>query len=135
MMRGQCRGVSSMAAAACVRQVRGLDRHPASALDQAPALQIGIIATLTWAHFCWLAASLDRLLHHTITALQDEDKAAPAIHVMRQLARAQVCRGPLCDASAVRVRRVPVSSLPCRGVQEVCRDVVSRASASIPGEL
>jgi hypothetical protein len=103
-----------------VRQVRGLHRHPTSALDQAPAISIWQMATLTWAHVCCLAASLDRLLHHTITALQDQDKAAPAIHVMRQLARAQVCRGPLCDASAMRVHRVPVSSVPCRGVQGVC---------------
>lgn len=103
MTRGQCRGVSSTAAAAYGRQVSGLHRHPASALDQAPAITNVHIATLTWAHVGGLAASLDRLLHHTITALQDEDKAAPAIHVMRQLARAQVCRGPLCDASAMPV--------------------------------
>jgi hypothetical protein len=48
------------------------------------------VAALTLANVWRLAASLDRLLHHTMTALQDEDKSAPAIHVMRQLARAQV---------------------------------------------
>ena len=34
-------------------------------------------------------ARLDRLLHNTITALQDEEKAAAAMRVIRQLARAQ----------------------------------------------
>ena len=39
--------------------------------------------------FSQQTARLDRLFHNTITALQDDEKEAAAIHVARQLARAQ----------------------------------------------
>ena len=39
--------------------------------------------------FSQQTARLDRLFHNTITALQDAEKEAAAIHVARQLARAQ----------------------------------------------
>ena len=65
---------------------------------------------------------LDRLLHNTITALQDEDKAAPAMHVVRQLSRAQPSLVSVCCVYDVLRRYMYTYTYPivCSRISGIC---------------